>query len=132
MVNLLFYLLILVALYLVGQNIIGQAGGLIDEPLMFFIVAILLGFVFNVVLFELGHMLGAKLGGYKVYSVSFLGLTIYKDEKKTKVVYDGTYDGFTGETKIYPIKEKTNVNLYCWMGSLFLLADRKARQGHNR
>ena len=44
--SLLFYLLILVALYLVGQNIIGQAGGLIDEPLLFFVLAILLGFVF--------------------------------------------------------------------------------------
>lgn len=121
--SLLFYVALVVAIFFVGRNIIADANAFIDEPMMFFIISIALGFVFNVVLFELGHMFGAKLGGYKTYSVSFLGVTIYKVKGKWQIGYDGTYDGFTGETKIVPHKEKTNPSLYFWMGSLLLVIE---------
>lgn len=121
--SLLFYVALVIAVFLVGRNIIADANMYISNSLLFFIVAIVLGFVFNVVLFELAHMLGAKLGGYKTYSVSFLGLTFYTTKDKWKIGYDGAYDGFTGETKIVPVKEKTKPILYFWMGSLFLIVE---------
>ncbi len=121
--SLLFYAILLVALYLIGSNIIAQANTTMEDPLTFFVLSIVAGFIFNIVLFELGHILGAKLGGYGVYSVSFLGLNISKIEGKWKIGYDGSYDGFTGETKIIAKKDKTNLMLYCWMGSLFVLLE---------
>ncbi len=121
--SLLFYVVLVIAVFLIGRNIIADANMYISNSLLFFIVAIVLGFVFNVVLFELAHMLGAKLGGYKTYSVSFLGLTFYMTKDKWKIGYDGAYDGFTGETKIVPVKEKTKPILYFWMGSLFLIVE---------
>lgn len=121
--SLLFYCVLVVGVFLIGRNIIAEANSYISDSLVFFIIAIVLGFVFNVVLFELAHMLGAKIGGYKSYSISFLGITFYKTKEKWKVGYDGTYDGFTGETKIVPVKEKTRPIIYFWMGSLFLIVE---------
>jgi tryptophan-rich sensory protein len=66
--------------------------------------AIVAGVLFNAILFELGHMLGAKIGGYNITSVSILGFTFFKDNNKTKFKFS-SFDGLTGETKILP-KEK--------------------------
>lgn len=121
--SLLFYVVLLAAIYFIGSRVIGLTGLNFDEPMVFLIIALVLGFVFNVVLLELGHILGAKMGGYKTYSVSLLGLVIYKKEGKWKIGYDSNYDGFTGETKVVPYKEKTNPMSMFWGGSILLIIE---------
>ena len=83
--------------------------------------AIISGVIFNAIFFELAHILGAKIGGYIVTSVSVLGLTFVKQEKKVKVKF-ASFDGLTGETKILP-KEKrkkpSNPIPYLVMGTVF-------------
>lgn len=88
--------------------------------ILFVIGAILAGIVFNAILFELAHIIGAKIGGYKVTSVSILGLTWSKIESKTKFHFT-SFDGLTGETKIIPIegrKKKSNPIPYLIFGTL--------------
>lgn len=83
--------------------------------------AVTAGAVFNATLFELAHMLGAKVGGYEIVSVSILGLTFYKDNGKRKVRF-ANYDGLTGETKITPkanAKKEPNPTAYLLLGTLF-------------
>ena len=83
--------------------------------------AIVSGVLFNSIYFELAHMLGAKIGGYRITSVSVLGFTFVKEEKKVKFKF-ASFDGLTGETKIVPIekrKKPSNPVPYLVMGTIF-------------
>ena len=83
--------------------------------------AVITGAILNATIFELGHLLGAKIGGYKVVSCSILGLTFYKDNEKLKLRI-ANYDGLTGETKITPkanAKKEPNPTFYLLSGTLF-------------
>ena len=89
--------------------------------ILFIAGAIVSGVLFNSIFYELAHIVGAKIGGYLVTSVSVLGFTFYKEEKKTKFKF-ASFDGLTGETKILP-KEKrkkpSNPVPYLVMGTIF-------------
>ena len=87
--------------------------------------AVILGAIFNASLYELGHVLGAKVGKYEILSVTILGLCFYKDEGKRKVRFS-SFDGLTGETKIVPKKDmvdKANPYPYLLFGSLFFIIE---------
>lgn len=83
--------------------------------------AIVSGVLFNAILFELAHIIGAKIGGYNITSLSILGFTFEKVDGKTKFRF-ASYDGLTGETKIVPnLKRKKPANPipYLIFGTLF-------------
>ena len=86
--------------------------------LLYILGAIASGVIFNSILFELGHVLGAKVGGYKVLSVNVLGFMFLFDGSGKKFRFKN-YDGLTGETKIAPVEgKKNNPNPYLIFGSL--------------
>ena len=88
---------------------------------LYIIGAVLAGVLFNAILFELAHIIGAKIGKYRILSVNILGFCWYKDENKTKFKFV-SYDGLTGETKIVPkegMVEKANPYPFLFFGSLF-------------
>ena len=124
--GLIVYLIILALAAVFGLVVIrnyassGNSGMNTGIFIVFVIGAILAGIVFNAILFELAHIIGAKIGGYKVTSVSILGFTWSKVEGKTKFHF-ASYDGLTGETKILPIegrKKKSNPIPYLIFGTL--------------
>ena len=83
------------------------------------------GALFNGILFEVAHILGAKVGKYDIISVNIFGLCFYKENDKRKVKFSG-YDGLTGETRIVPKKdvvEKANPYPYLLFGSLFFAVE---------
>lgn len=92
------------------------------DQYLFALGSILVGFLFNVIIFELGHVIGAKLGGYAILSVNILGLCIYKVEGKWKLGFR-SFDGLTGETKITPKREKANPYLNLWFGLIFYVLE---------
>lgn len=75
-----------------------------------FYVSIITFFVGLIVLplcYEFMHLLGAKVGGYKVYSFDVFYFNFYKDgEGKNKFRFK-SFDGLTGETKVAP-RERPN------------------------
>jgi len=80
-----------------------------------FCVLVLIGsVVLNIGGLELFHVLGAKIGGYKAYSVNILGLCWTKKEGKWKFTTKD-YDGLTGETKVAPVKEKCQYHWYIYL-----------------
>ena len=92
---------------------------------MFIIGAVLGGALFNAILFELAHVIGAKIGKYDILSVNILGLCFYKTEGKTKIKF-ASFDGLTGETKIVPKKgmeNKANPYPYLFFGSIFFAVE---------
>lgn len=92
---------------------------------LFILGAVVAGAVVNATLFEVAHMIGAKIGGYKIVSVCILGLTFYKDNGKRKIRI-GQYDGLTGETKITPkpgLKKEANPTAYLLLGSFLFIIE---------
>ena len=86
---------------------------------MFIIGSVVGGALFNSIMFELAHVLGAKIGKYDILSVNILGLCFYKNEGKTKFKF-ASFDGLTGETRIVPKKgmeDKANPYTYLFFGS---------------
>lgn len=79
----------------------------------FIIVVIILAYVFNILGLELLHVLGAVLGGYSVTLVNVLGICLDKKKDKWTLCFKD-FDGLTGETRIAPKKEKTNINYFVW------------------
>ena len=122
------YLLIMALAVLFGLNVLRAhyaTSELGNYYFLFVIGAILVGVVFNAVIFELAHRLGAKIGRYQVISTNILGVLFYHEDKKLRVKFSG-YDGLTGETKIVPIKDakkEPNPSAYLWFGTLFYFVE---------
>ena len=93
---------------------------------MFIIGSVVGGAVFNAILFEMAHVIGAKIGKYDILSVNILGFCFYKNEEgKTKFKF-ASFDGLTGETKIVPKKDmcdKASPYPYLFFGSLFFAVE---------
>ena len=92
---------------------------------LYIIVSVIVGILLNSILFEIAHVVGAKIGKYQILSVNILGLCFYKDDKKSKVRFS-SFDGFTGETKIVPkegMVDKANPYPYLLFGSIFFAVE---------
>ena len=93
----------------------------------FLLGAIIVAILFNAILLEGGHLIGSKLGGYTILSFNLLGFCYYKEKMddgsyKAKFKFPKSFDGLTGETQIYPNKEKANPMFYVFVPLvLFLL-----------
>ena len=91
---------------------------------IYIIGSIVVGLIITALLFGLGHLLGAKIGGYKVVSANILYFCFYKEDKKWKFRFRN-YDGITGETVIVPNYEKNpnpNPIPFLTYGPIFNLA----------
>ena len=88
--------------------------------------AVISGVIINAVVFELAHIVGAKVGKYKIISCNILGFCFYKDDDDKNKFRFSSYDGLTGETKIVPLEgmeEKANPYPYLFFGSLFFIVE---------
>ena len=91
----------------------------------FVAICVVSGVILNAVMYELAHVLGAKVGKYLILSVNILGFTFYREQDKFKFRFS-SFDGLTGETKIVPKKdfeEKANPTPYLLFGSLFFVME---------
>lgn len=116
--SLVLYMLMIVVALVVGLAVIRPAmseyGPSNMSDLLFIIIVVVIAYLFNAFALEILHVIGAKMGGYKVTSVNILWLCIYNNGKAWKVGFK-EFNGICGETKITPKKEKTNANLLSWL-----------------
>lgn len=85
-------------------------------------IVIVAGVLINVVLFELGHIFGALFGGYRILSVNFFGICIYRTTKGWKLGFR-SFQGLTGETRILAKKASASPRLYLFGPSLLVLIE---------
>ena len=123
------YLLILAVAVVFGITVLREHAANSNMDTIIYILyvlgAIITGVLFNAIIFEVAHILGAKAGRYLIVSVDILGLCWYKEDGKTKFKFSG-YDGLTGETKILPkedAKKEPNPSPYLLFGTLFYLVE---------
>lgn len=92
-------------------------------PAVIMIIGLVVGALLNAGLLELGHVLGAKLGHYKVIKFIIFGVG-YKQVGKKKKFGFHSYEGLVGETKVVPEDVKTsNLNGYILFPILFLFVE---------
>ena len=90
-----------------------------------FILVIVVSIIVTAILLEVFHMIGAKIGGYKITSVNILGFNFYRDDDKLRFRF-AKFDGLSGETKIVPNVEKqkeANPNWYIFLNSVFFVIE---------
>lgn len=123
------YLLILAIAVVFGITVLREHAANSEMDTFVYIVyilgAIIVGVLFNSIMFEVAHILGAKAGRYLIVSVNILGLYWFKEGDKTKFKFAG-YDGLTGETRILPkkdAKKEPNPSPYLLFGTLFYLVE---------
>ena len=85
---------------------------------LYILGAIVLGIFAHSVLLEIGHVLGAKAGKYKILSVNILHFSFKRNEEDKFRFKFAEFNGLTGETKILPLKEDSNPRSYLTFGSL--------------
>ncbi len=92
---------------------------------VFILLSVLASILLNAVIIELGHLVGAKVGGYEVYSTCALWFTLRKRKKEGKMKFKiGGFDGLTGETKVTPKSvEKSNPKAMIYFPLLFLFVE---------
>lgn len=119
------YLFIVAVAVIFGLTVLQNASkeiGIYSGAYVGFVVgAVLAGVVFNALVFELAHILGAKAGRYDILLINILGLCFYKKDGKTAFKFSG-FNGLTGETKIAPkkdAKKEPNPRPYLLFGALF-------------
>ena len=91
---------------------------------IYIIVTIVIGIIASAILAELGHLVGARVGGYKIVEFNVLYFAIVKDNGKTRFKFKG-FDGLTGQTIIVPNyekKENPNPIPFLVYGPIFNLA----------
>ncbi len=95
------------------------------HSILFVIIAVVAGILLAANLLEVGHIIGAKVGGYKISKVNILGMQFKRDEKgKFRFSFSFSFDGLTGETSITPKNiEKANPRHYIYSPLLFLLLE---------
>ena len=80
------------------------------SPVVYSIVTIVISIIFGGILVEVGHVLGAKIGKYKIISVNILYFNFYKTKnaqgKDTFKFRFKSFDGLTGETIVMPVTGK--------------------------
>lgn len=126
--GLIVYVVMLAIAVVFGFTILKEyspSSGLGTLFVLFVILAIVGGVVLAALLEELGHITGAKIGGYNIDSVSILGFTFVKIDGKFKFKF-ASFDGLTGETKISPKKNENkepNPTPYLLFPGLYLFIE---------
>lgn len=114
--SLVIYVLMIVISIVVGltvvQNELNKAS--INSPFAVVLLILAVALIFNVVMLEVLHAIGAKLGGYSVVSINILYFCFEKKLGKWSFHFKD-FDGLTGETKIAPKKEKLSLKPYIWL-----------------
>jgi len=103
----------------VGVNIIAPAFVTLGitgvSQYVYATITIFFAFLINVILLELGHILGALVGGYSIQTVNFLGLALIFSPKGLRLRLQ-PYEGLTGETIVVPRAKKLKPKLFLWGG----------------
>ena len=119
------YAIMLVLALLVGLLVIRPLFSEVSismNPYLFTILVVVLGLIINVIIIELGHIVGGKIGKYDIVSVNMLGFCFYKILGKWKFGFRN-FDGLTGETVLSPKSEKSNPKAYIWFPILFYVVE---------
>ncbi len=124
LLSLVAYLLMIIIALIVGFVVIKPlvSSASLSNPYLITILSIILGIIFNSLFLEVGHVIGAKIGGYSITFFNFLFICFYRDGGKWKFGLKN-FDGLSGETRITPKNEKANPRPYSFFPIFLFLIE---------
>ncbi len=128
-ISLIIYLLILGIAVVYGLTVLQthytySAMTAVWQYAIYIIGTVIVGVIISAILTEFGHLIGAKVGGYKIVIFNILYFAITKESGKAKFRFK-SFDGITGETVVVPDYDKKaspNPIPYLLYGPIFNLA----------
>lgn len=115
---------ILVGFFVLRPDFSSSSANFTMNVYVLVLLSILVGVVITSLFLEVGHLLGAKIGGYEITAWICLGLGFKKKKDGKKKFFAGNYDGLTGETTVTPKDaDKSNPRPMIYMGLLFLFVE---------
>lgn len=115
--SLIIYLLLIAAAIICASTVLEDAFlyyTLKFDARLFALLMIVAAIIFNSVMLEVFHTIGAKVGGYEVVSVNVFGFCFEKREGQWKFKFKD-FNGLTGETIVNKKKEKSSMKPYIWL-----------------
>lgn len=89
--------------FLVIRGIVSDANSWgIHNPILLVILSVVVAVIFNALLLEFGHLLGAKAGGYTISMWCLFGLAFKKQPNGKFKLGISNFEGLTGETRVVP------------------------------
>jgi len=121
------YAFMLAIALVVGIVVIYQNGILQDlkssgEQIGVTIASLTVAFILHTIIFELAHIVGAKIGGYDVTRVNFFFFNFEKNNENKFKFSLKSFDGLVGETCITPkegVIKEPNPKPFLWFGAIF-------------
>lgn len=110
--SIIIYLIMFALLYLVGQTVIVLVLNSIEAAInqfAYILICTIASLILFTIIYELGHVIGAKIGKYKCVYFNIFGLCFYKDNEKWKFKLDG-FDGLFSETRFIPVNNEVKSN----------------------
>ena len=90
-ISLVIYLIMIAVAIIVGLTVVQDAFttnyNLNMSPYLFAILTIVVGLLLNIIMLEVGHVIGAKLGHYRIMSFNVLGFCWMRKEGKWKCLF---------------------------------------------
>ncbi len=107
------YLIMFALIYLVGQTVIVVAISALElttaEAWPYVLICMAISVLVFTLIYELGHIIGAKIGGYKLTYLNLFGLCWYKKSDKWAFKFEG-FEGLFSETRFTPISKDKKSN----------------------
>ncbi len=73
------------------------------NSILYVVIMVVAGILLSAILLEIGHIIGAKIGGYKIIKCNVLGMQFKKEkDEHMHFSFSFSFDGLTGETAIAP------------------------------
>lgn len=109
--SIIIYLVMFALIYLVGQTVItisiSELGYSSSQAWPYVLICMAISVVLFVLIYELGHIVGAKIGKYKLTYINILSFCFYKQVNKWKFKFEG-FEGLFSETRFAPISDDAN------------------------
>ena len=124
------YVVMLAIAVIIGFTVIrpdfqsDAAKDLTMHPAAITVLSIVVGIILTALFLEIGHVVGAKIGKYKIDSVIVLGAGFKTKKSGKKRMTFSAFDGLSGETVIVPKDvKKSDPRVYTWFSNLFILLE---------
>lgn len=117
--SLIVYLVMMALIFIVCQTVITLAIANINvgNQLLYAVICCVISVVVFTIFYEVGHIVGAKIGKYNLIYLNLFGLCLLKKEEKWKFRLSFNFEGLFSESRFAPVKGKKNNPLcFLWGG----------------
>ncbi len=109
------FVILLAFLFVLGRELFSKFSS--DNIMLFTIVTVVIGYLLNTIIYELGHLIFGKIAGYRLLEFNLFGLAFKKQQGQLKFGLSA-FENIGGKTTMVPKSEKAKPILYLFGGGI--------------